>query len=61
MARALWSRALDDLINNGVTEVTVNASNYAVPVYKRLGFIRVSETQDVGGIIINPMVYRVVG
>jgi len=47
-------------MNNGVTEVTVNASNSAVPVYERLGFIRVSETQDVNGIVINPMVYRVV-
>lgn len=61
VARKLWARALDDLMNNGVTEVTVNASNYAVPVYEKFGFVRVSETRDVDGIVINPMVYRVTG
>jgi ribosomal protein S18 acetylase RimI-like enzyme len=60
VARGLWVRALDDIRSNGVTEVTVNASNYAVPAYERLGFVRVSETQDVGGVVYNQMVYRIV-
>ena len=41
-----------------VTEVTVNSSPYAVPVYERLGFIKTAEQQEhENGIIYVPMAH----
>ena len=38
--------------------ITVNASNYAVPVYEKLGFVRVSETQNINGVVSNPRLFQ---
>lgn len=35
---------------------TVNASNYAVPVYEALGFVRTAPMQCKNGVYFNPMV-----
>ena len=41
--------------NEEVTQITVNSSPYAVPVYERLGFIKTDEQQEQNGIIYIPM------
>ncbi|MDO5521809.1 MAG: GNAT family N-acetyltransferase [bacterium] len=38
--------------------ITVNASPYAVPIYKRLGFIATDTEQISDGIRFTPMIYR---
>jgi GNAT superfamily N-acetyltransferase len=56
IANSLWQvarRAALDAGNPGV--FTVNASNYAVPVYEVWGFVRTAETQCKNGIFYNPM------
>jgi hypothetical protein len=41
-----------------VTQVTVNSSPYAVPIYERLGFIKTAEQQEhENGIIYVPMAH----
>ena len=41
----------------GAKEITVNSSPYAVEIYKRLGFVPVSEEKTLGGIRFTPMKY----
>lgn len=57
VARALWQQArarAEQAGNDGV--FTVNASNFAVPVYEAFGFVRTTaETQCKNGIYFNPM------
>ena len=56
IARALWQvarRAALDAGNPG--SFTVNSSNYAVPVYEAMGFVRTAPTQCKNGIYFNPM------
>jgi ribosomal protein S18 acetylase RimI-like enzyme len=60
LARSLWECAVQKMKSNGVIDVTVNASNYAIPAYERLGFKRVGPTQEVGGVVFNPMISRLV-
>jgi len=50
LARRLWHMA-----RGGDGNFTVNASNYAVPAYERLGFVRVAPTQCVKGLSFNLM------
>jgi ribosomal protein S18 acetylase RimI-like enzyme len=38
-----------------VTSLTVNASAYALPIYERLGFVRISADTEEGGIVATPM------
>jgi GNAT superfamily N-acetyltransferase len=42
---------------NGISEITVNSSPFAVGVYKRLGFIETDREQLVNGIRFTPMSY----
>jgi predicted GNAT family N-acyltransferase len=56
VARALWQQVAHELKRDGVSKVTVNASNYAVPAYEKLGFVRVGEMKVFEGIPFNPMV-----
>lgn len=58
VARKLWERALRDIRDNGYEEVTVKASNYAVPAYERLGFVRTGPRAEEKGIVSNPMRYK---
>jgi len=58
VARSLWERALQDIRDSGYEEVTVKASNYAVPAYERLGFVRIGPGEEESGIVSNPMLYK---
>lgn len=56
VARALWDCARQGAIDAGNPGLfTVNASNYALPVYEALGFVRTDVTQCKNGIYYNPM------
>ena len=56
IARRLWHVAHADAIaRGGDGAFTVNASNYAVPVYESFGFVRVGPTQFAKGLYYNPM------
>lgn len=56
IARALWEHARLRTQPQGSSAIfTVNSSNYAVPVYERLGFVRTAPTQCKNGIYFNPM------
>lgn len=39
--------------------MTVNASPYAIPVYRKLGFIDIDVEQVINGIRFTPMVYEI--
>ena len=56
VARALWDVAREAaLAAGGGAAFTVNASNFAVPVYEAFGFVRAGPTQCVKGLYFNPM------
>ncbi len=56
IAKALWAAARQAALDGGNDGVfTVNSSNYAVPVYEALGFVRTQPTQCKNGIYYNPM------
>ena len=62
IAAALWQRARAAALEAGNPgEFTVNASNYAVPVYARMGFVPTAEMQCKNGIYYNPMQLREAG
>ena len=52
VGKALFERLSDDSNNS---YVTVNASPYAVEIYRKLGFIEAGETEDRDGIVFTPM------
>jgi len=56
IARRLWAVAREQCIAAGNPgNFTVNASNNAIPVYERLGFVRSGPAQNDDGILYNPM------
>jgi GNAT superfamily N-acetyltransferase len=56
LARRLWEVArAGALARGGSGAFTVNASNYAVPVYASFGFERTAPTQCLKGLYFNPM------
>lgn len=56
VARALWQTARQAAIDAGGSgSFTVNSSNFAVPVYEKLGFVRTAPTQCLKGLYFNPM------
>jgi GNAT superfamily N-acetyltransferase len=56
LARRLWDVArAATLARGGSGSFTVNASNYAVPVYTSFGFARTAPTQCLKGLYFNPM------
>ncbi len=58
LARRLWQTARAAAVTRGGDGgFTVNASNYAVPAYEALGFVRVAPTRCVKGLYFNPMRY----
>jgi len=61
IAKQLYHAALFEIKKNAdVTQVTVNSSPYAVPVYERLGFIKTAEQQEhENGIIYVPMAHTI--
>jgi GNAT superfamily N-acetyltransferase len=62
LARRLWSQVMKDSLTLGNPgRFTVNASNYAVPAYERLGFQRPEPTKETDGVLYNPMELVVAG
>lgn len=56
VARRLWEVAQARALEGGPLQAfTVNASNYALPVYESFGFVRTAPTQCVKGLYFNPM------
>jgi GNAT superfamily N-acetyltransferase len=56
VGRKLWAVAREVAIERGGSgSFTVNASNFAVPVYEAMGFVRTAPTQCVKGLYFNPM------
>jgi ribosomal protein S18 acetylase RimI-like enzyme len=56
LARKLWNMARGSAIADGGSGVfTVNSSNYALPVYEALGFVRTAPMQCLKGLYFNPM------
>lgn len=58
VGRMLWEHAKAAAIARGADGCfTVNASNYALPMYQALGFVRTAPMQSKNGLEFNPMVY----
>jgi GNAT superfamily N-acetyltransferase len=56
IARRLWDVARRAAVEDGHDGVfTVNSSNFALPVYEALGFVRTAPTQYTNGLYYNPM------
>jgi len=55
VARALLQAALDELAPLSPPEITVNASPYALPAYRRLGFVETGPQQAKDGLRFTPM------
>ena len=56
IARRLFKTALDDKARTvGHSKITVNASPYAVDIYRRLGFTPTDTEQTVNGLRFTPM------
>lgn len=56
IGRKLWEAARKVAIANGGNGTfTVNASNFAVPMYEAMGFVRMTPMQCVKGLYFNPM------
>lgn len=56
IAKAMWRHARVAAVEAGNPGVfTVNSSNYALPVYEALGFVRTAPTQFKNGLYYNPM------
>ena len=62
LARRLWSRVMaDSLALGNPGRFTVNASNYSVRAYERLGFRRTEAMTETDGVLYNPMELVVAG
>lgn len=56
IATALWEVARQEALAAGNPGVfTVNASNYALPVYQKMGFVQTGPMQFKSGLYYNPM------
>lgn len=55
IGRALLSFAQQKLLEQGLVVLTVNASPYGVPFYKKVGFMETDKEQFTDGIIYYPM------
>lgn len=61
IATAIFHYLLEDVLRENplLTELTLNSSPYGLPFYLRLGFIPLSEEQEINGIRFTPMKYIV--
>ena len=50
IAKSLWQHLKSDAVSSGINMFTVNSSIFAVPVYKKFGFLPTSEPQTKNGI-----------
>lgn len=56
VAKRLWTVARQAAIDSGGSgSFTVNASNFAIPVYEAMGFVRTAPMQCLKGLYFNPM------
>ena len=56
LAARLWTHARDEALASGNPgNFTVNASNYAIAAYEKLGLRRTQSTQEKSGVLYNPM------
>lgn len=55
IAKSLWNNLMSDAVSNGINMFTVNSSIYAVPIYRKFGFLPASEPQTKSGINYVPM------
>jgi GNAT superfamily N-acetyltransferase len=61
IAKSLWHHLKSDAVSNGINMFTVNSSIYAVPIYKKFGFLPTGEPQTRNGINYVPMQLSVPG
>jgi len=54
IGRAMWQHML---AKSTFDAITVNSSPFAVPIYKRLGFVEIAPQQETNGIIFTLMQY----
>ncbi len=61
IARAIFEYLLKDLLteNPTLSEITLNSSPYGLPFYLKIGFIPLTEEQEINGIRFTPMKYTV--
>lgn len=59
IARAIFSYLLDDVLkqNPSLEALTLNSSPYGLPFYLAIGFIPLSDEQEINGIRFTPMKY----
>ncbi|MGE5627543.1 MAG: GNAT family N-acetyltransferase [Solirubrobacterales bacterium] len=57
IARKLFNVLVEELKREGVKDITVNSSPYAVDIYIKLGFNATDMEQVVNGIRFTPMIY----
>ena len=59
VGRQLWEAARAQAIAAGGSgEFTVNSSNFAVPMYEAMGFVRTAPMQSMKGLLYNPMAFE---
>lgn len=61
VATAIFRYLLSDLLkeNPSLREITLNSSPYGKPFYLHLGFVPISEEQEIDGIRFTPMKYMI--
>ena len=61
IATAIFNYLLEDVLreNPSLQELTLNSSPYGLPFYLHIGFIPLSEEQEISGIKFTPMKYVV--
>lgn len=59
IAKAIFNYLLDDVLkeNPVLDELTLNSSPYGLPFYLAIGFVPLSEEQEINGIRFTPMKY----
>ena len=61
IATAIFNYLLEDVLNENpsLQELTLNSSPYGLPFYLHIGFVPLSEEQEINGIRFTPMKYVV--
>ena len=63
IAKAIFNYLLDDVLKENPTldELTLNSSPYGLPFYLAIGFVPLSDEQEINGIRFTPMKYVITG
>ena len=61
IAKAIFNYLLNDVLKENPTldELTLNSSPYGLPFYLAIGFVSLSEEQEINGIRFTPMKYLI--